>query len=101
MSKVYSFRLDENSPRKAEAREVIDAWIAQGYSLRHQLVEVLIESQNKHFQDNEHSELLEKIEQLIVNSKENKGSLEDREKTLTDTFIKSLSNSMKNGLRVE
>jgi len=101
MSKVYSFRLDENNPREAQAREVIDAWVAQGYSLRHQLVEVLIESQNKHFQDNEHSELLEKIEQLIVNSKENKGSLEGGEKTLTDIFIKSLSNSMKNGLRVE
>ena len=41
MSKVYSFRLDENNPREAQAREVIDAWVSKGYSLRHILTEAL------------------------------------------------------------
>jgi hypothetical protein len=41
MSKVYSFRI-ENNPREAQAREVIDAWVTQGYSLRHIIVCALI-----------------------------------------------------------
>lgn len=42
MSKVYSFRLDENNPREAQAREVIEAWVEEGYSLRYAVVEALI-----------------------------------------------------------
>ena len=62
MSKVYSFRLDENNPREAQAREVIETWFSQGYSLRHQLVDVLISFQNKGFQQNEYGELFKQIE---------------------------------------
>jgi hypothetical protein len=42
MSKVYSFRLDDNNPREAQAREVINAWVSKGYSQRHIFVEALI-----------------------------------------------------------
>jgi len=42
MSKVYSFRLEADNPREAQAMEVIDAWVSQGYSLRHILTNALI-----------------------------------------------------------
>ena len=42
MSKVYSFRLDSDNPREAQAIEVIDNWVSQGYSLRNLLTEALI-----------------------------------------------------------
>lgn len=42
MSKVYSFGLDENNPREAQVREVIEAWVSQGYSIR-PVVEALIQ----------------------------------------------------------
>ena len=42
MSKVYSFRLDENNPREAQAREVINAGAEDGYSLRYIVTEALL-----------------------------------------------------------
>ena len=93
MSKVYSFRLDENNPREAQAREVIDAWLAQGYSLRHQLVDVLLAFQNKKLQNKQYVELFEKIEHLILVSKEDEDRevVETFEGALTETFIGSIS----------
>jgi len=103
MSKVYSFRHDENNPREAQAREVIDAWVEQGYSLRHQLVDVVIAFQNKEFQSEQYAELFEKIERLILVSKEdeNKEVVEASNGTLTETFIGSISKSVKNGIKIE
>ena len=100
MSKVYSFRLDDNNPREAQAKEIIETWVSQGYSLRHQFVDVLI-AFHKKCQGSEYNELLEKVERLILNSKEYINDDEDAEKALTATFIESLSKSMKDGLRVE
>ena len=45
MSKVYSFRLDVDNPREVRAREVIDVWVSQGYSLRRIITEALINFQ--------------------------------------------------------
>jgi uncharacterized protein (DUF1800 family) len=42
MSDVFSFRLESNNPREAQAREVIKAWAKQGYSLRHIMTEALL-----------------------------------------------------------
>jgi hypothetical protein len=42
MSQVFSFRLDKNNPREAQARHVIEAWASRGYSLRYVLVEALL-----------------------------------------------------------
>ena len=42
MSKVYSFRLDNNNPREAQAREVMEAWADEGYSLRQVVVDALL-----------------------------------------------------------
>ena len=101
MSKVYSFRLDENNPREAQAREVIEAWVTQGYSLRHQFVDLLISFQDKNFQNNEYAKLLEKIESLISNSKVKEDVFEVTKGTLTETFIVSLSESVKCGVKLE
>lgn len=101
MSKVYSFRLDENNLREAQAREVIDAWVAQGYSLRHQLVEVLISFQGKGFQQNEYGELFRQIECLNVHAKEDKEVSKDLNDKLSDKFISSLKMSVKDGLKIE
>jgi hypothetical protein len=103
MSKVYSFRLDENNPREAQAKEIIDAWVAQGYFLRHQLVDVLISFQNKEFESNQFTELFEKIECLIVASKQDEGddSVETSVGILTESFIGSISKSVKSGISIE
>lgn len=42
MSKVFSFRLDENNSREVQALQVIHTWTSQGYSLRHITTEALI-----------------------------------------------------------
>ena len=101
MSKVYSFRLDENNPREAQAREVIDAWVTQGYSLRHQIVDVLISFQDKMSQQKSYDELLKQIESLIVHSKRDNQAPNDLTDTLSDKFIGSLRISVKDGLKIE
>ena len=101
MSKVYSFRLDENNPREAQAREVIETWAAQGYSLRYQLVDVLISFQDKGSQQKAYDELLKQIERLIVHSKKENQAPNDLSDTLSDKFIGSLRMTVKDGLQIE
>jgi len=101
MSKVYSFRLDENNPREAQAMRVIEAWVAEGYSLRHQLVDVLITFQDKRFQKNEYSVLIKQIERLIVGADGDKESSNALNDTFSDKFIGSLKVSVKDGLKME
>jgi len=101
MSKVYSFRLDENNPREAQARKVIDAWVAKGYSLRHQLVDVLISFQDKGSQQKAYDELLKQVERLIVHSKRSNQAPNDLSDILSDKFIGPLKMSVKDGLKIE
>lgn len=61
MSKVYSFRLNDDNPLEAQAKGVIPAWVGEGYSIWHVIVEALLSFDNK---DAEHSELNEIVEQL-------------------------------------
>ena len=42
MSKVFSFRLNDDNPREAQAREEIKAWVKEGYSLRYIITEALL-----------------------------------------------------------
>lgn len=100
MSKVFSFRLDENNPREAQAKEIIDAWVAQGYSLRHQLVDVLISFQDKGLERAEYGELLKRIERLIVRAKGDKEDSNDLSDTLSDKFIGSLVKSVIDGIKI-
>jgi hypothetical protein len=42
MSEVSGFRLSDQNPHETQAREVIEAWVKQGYSLHHILTEALL-----------------------------------------------------------
>jgi vacuolar-type H+-ATPase subunit D/Vma8 len=64
MSKVYSFRLDENNPREAQAREVIEAWVSKGYSIRSTLTEALIRFDEKH-SPKEMDSILEQLQDMV------------------------------------
>ena len=65
MSKVYSFRLDENNLREAQAREVIDAWVSQGYSLRYVMSEALLMLESRDTNEANLKFFLEEIRELI------------------------------------
>jgi len=102
MSKVYSFRLDVNNPREAQAKEVINAWVSKGYSLRIILTNALIQYGNNNDHSKDMDILLEKIKDLVRNSDRMQIS-EDVDlggkEVLQTQFIKELSNSIKPGLK--
>lgn len=43
MSEVISFRLDKTNPRETQALEILNVWIAKGYSIRFILTKALLE----------------------------------------------------------
>jgi hypothetical protein len=101
MSKVYSFRLDENNPREAQAREVIDAWASKGYSLRHLIIEALINFGN----DKTSSKLevmLEKVVNIISQLEREDlqpNSEKDNQTQLSAEFVNSIGKSVKRGIK--
>ena len=101
MSKVYSFRLDENNPREAQAKEVIEAWVEKGYSLRRIIVDALLLSHLDNHKTNENEDVLQKIAYLLENMNTVEKSIRDAPSTLTDTFVGSISKSVKNGIRIK
>ena len=74
MSKVYSFRLSDDNPREAQAREVIEAWVGKGFSLRHIITKVLLISIEKKFGDEKIYPLLKQIERMILDMENSPGS---------------------------
>ena len=79
---------------------MIDAWVEEGYSLRHQLVNLLISSDQEESQNNEHSESLMKLERLIGDAKKEKEVSDTANKEISDNFVSSLKRSVKGGLSV-
>jgi hypothetical protein len=106
MSKVYSFRLNDDNPREVQAREVINAWISKGYSLRHILTEALTsfnETNNSHDGVND---LIDQLRVIIEQSSslkiETKGESKDENPLpLSSTFVSELGKSMKVGIRID
>ena len=102
MSKVYSFRLDKNNPREAQAREVIDAWMEKGYSLRNILTDALISPHNKH--KGEADMLVEQLKSLLENrtntnlQRKNEND-NDCKVSLPSSFVDAVKVSVKNGVR--
>jgi len=104
MSKVFSFRLREDNPREVQAKEVIETWASQGYSLRHILTEALIR-----YGDNEHNrvemdDLLEQFRGLLLKSIN--GQILDKavgndEIPLPHNFIEAVRKSVKPGVKIE
>ena len=101
MSKVYSFRLDDNNPREAQARDVIDAWVSDGYSLRQKLVEILIGSYTNECQDSVLKDVLEKITHLLGSTNEGDETVKVVQDTLPEAFVGAISMSVKSGIRME
>jgi len=100
MSKVYSFRLDENNPREAQAKEVIDAWVEDGYSLRRIIIDALISYHREESDNGELEEILGKITQLFesMNGRITSGNV--IQETLPESFVASISKSVKKGIRM-
>jgi len=101
MSKVFSFRLSEDNPREAQAMEVIDTWISQGYSLRYILTEALVKSGN--IQDNSQrlSEYIDRLSELVQEIDNGRGSNDRREAVtqLPVAFIDAMKKSLNQGIR--
>ncbi len=102
MSKVYSFRLDDNKPREAQAREVIDAWVGEGYLLRHIVTEALINFCQNDDQTNDYERKLEKIIELVeMLTKGDFKSDVRRKDTLSRSFVGSMEQVAKPGLKMD
>jgi hypothetical protein len=103
MSKVYSFRLSDDNPREAQAREVIEVWAEDGYSLRHLVVDaMLIYSRNK-FNNEDLNTIAEYLEKILIRIEQNKYNtmVEQKTPTLSSAFVTSVKDSVKTGLRPE
>lgn len=104
MSKVFSFRLDENNPREAQAIKVISARTSKGYSLRHILVEALVTYENEKAQVGDFTSalgnLITMINELKTITNHSNNYLSEKE-TLSNKFLESVSRAIKPGIRVE
>jgi len=113
MSDVISFRLDKDNPREEKARQVLKAWFENGYSLRYIMTEALLRldlSQRDQVDSvdlNEVNGKLDHINQLLEwmgntqpNSvtKNNTDAFQDK---LPDTFLTSIKQSAKPGLKLD
>ena len=102
MSKVYSFRLSDDNPREAQAREVIEVWVEEGYSMRHIITEALLINFDNKNGDEEVYTLLVQIKRMI-SELDNTASLDiNNELKMTDlssSFKVAVKNSAKIGLR--
>lgn len=100
MSKVYSFRLDTENPREAQAISVIEFYASQGYSLRHSLTEALINFPGNRNQENrwesicnQLSELLYELDKRIV-----KYESSNKKPSLSQEFLVAMKKAAKPGI---
>jgi len=101
MSKVFSFRLDANNPREAQARKVIEAWVSQGYSLRNILTDALI----RYGGNGESMNMWERVyDQLIDIAKGLENGLVEKEPVrekppLSQNFVAATKQGAREGIR--
>ena len=105
MSKVYSFRLDEHNPRENQAKEVIEAWILKGYSLRHIIAEALINFSQSNDSWGEMNNLIDQLRLIVERSPMESSETETESKsdhslTLSPAFISEMSKSIRQGTRI-
>jgi len=99
MSKVYSFRLDDDNPREAQAREVMEAWADEGYSLRHVVVDALIYFKKSGLEQDYLNLIMEQLKNLSLSMKNKPATRDTPNATLSNSFLGAVKNSAKNGLR--
>lgn len=101
MSKVYSFRLDADNPREAQAMEVIDTWVSQGYSLRYILTEALIKNGNVQENSKQLVETIDRLSELVQAFDKGVGNNDRRDDKikLSMAFTDAMKKSIKQGIR--
>jgi hypothetical protein len=102
MSQVFSFRLDENNPREAQAMQVIATWASRGYSLRHLLVEALLAYAEKDAHKDDLSSTLEVVIKMLQNLPMVSGTPreeQNQDKRLSEPFLKAIARANRPGLR--
>jgi hypothetical protein len=97
MSKVFSFRLNDDNPREAQARAVIDAWVEEGYTLRYVIVEALLSHNKANMERGDLSSAIEQLQDLIL-SLDKQHIPQTSETTLPNTFLDAVKSSVKLGL---
>jgi len=100
MSKVYSFRLDDDNPREAQAREVIEDWVEEGYSLRHVVVEALLTYKKEEVELDKLNSILEHMKNLIL-SLDKQPTPHPSEIALSNSFLDSVKQAARLGLTSE
>jgi len=100
MSKVYSFRLSEDNPREILAREMIDAKISQGYSLRQILTEALISYGDNQGSQKGLDKYIDQLTELIQELDIKRGSSirSDHALGLSSSFVNAMKRSAKQGI---
>ena len=102
MSKVYSFRLSDDNPREAQAREVIEAWVEEGHTIRYTLTEALLRLGDLEGTSTrlELSEFLDQIKELLQQAI-SQGSTSNSRSELSEGFMKSITKATKPGLKFD
>ena len=104
MSTVFSFRLDENNPREAQALQILQAWASRGYSLRHVLVEALLAYKEDESREGNNSDALEQIIAMLQemrNEHNHEHKPGDQDIHLSNTFLNAVTRATRSGMRVE
>jgi hypothetical protein len=104
MSQVFSFRLDENNPREAQALTVIETRVSQGYSLRYMIVEALLDYEEKTIKPENITSALDQIIDLLqeISKKPQYRNTRDcQDIPLSNSFMEAVANTTRPGLKAE
>jgi len=107
MSRVISFRLDQDNPREAEALAILLDWLSRGFSTRHTITEALLQLDSENYKATDNGALnvlYQQIKELLA-SIETRSSLDDAKddnsskEELSDEFVTSILKAAKPGLK--
>jgi hypothetical protein len=109
MSEVISFRLDKDNPREATAWQVLQEWIAKGFTTRQTITEALLILDYSHSESAEFQALCELSQQIkILLDNINEVSAPDIENDsnsskdkLSVGFVTSMMETVKPGIKVD
>jgi len=106
MREVFSFRLNNKNPHEAQAREVIETWVKQGYSLRNILTEALLLLGNQGDDSIKSGDITETVTRLSLLVERLEGRLDvgqhhpQAKSELSESFRSSIKMAAKPGVRI-